>query len=169
MRKVSAIDVAKWFIWKNYTEQLENIFDDDNYEVYEGITHLKVQKLLYYAQGIYLAVYNKPLFKENIVAWPHGPVVKEVYSSFCRNGRKDINFEDDWLDDVNKLEENDRISEILNLTYENYGGYTAWQLREKSHIEGGPWQLTVDTIGMNSIIENDMIKRYFKENILSNE
>lgn len=35
MRSVNAIGVAKWFIWKNYTEQLENIIDDDTYEVYE--------------------------------------------------------------------------------------------------------------------------------------
>lgn len=169
MRSVNAIGVAKWFIWKNYTEQLENIIDGDTYEVYEGITHLKVQKLLYYAQGIFLAIYNFPLFNESILAWPHGPVVKDVYSTFCDYGRSDIPFDDSWLEEVNEIESNEQISEILNLTYDNYGGYTAWQLREKSHIEGGPWQVTVDTIGMNKIIKNDMIKKYFRENIVSNE
>lgn len=168
MGKVSAIDVAKWFIWKNYTEQLENIFDDDNYEVYEGITHLKVQKLLYYAQGISLALYNETLFAENILAWQHGPVVKEVYSILSSNGRRDISFEEKWLPIVEEMEKNDKLCNILNITYDNFGGYTAWQLREKTHVPGAPWEVVVKTKGMDRIIDTDLIKNYFKENIVSN-
>lgn len=167
-RSLKAIDFAKWFIYKNYTEQLENVSDDDDYEVYEGITHLKVQKLLYYAQGIMLAITGKPLFKEKIVAWQHGPVVKEVYDKLSCNGRNEISFNKEWLEVIEQIESNDELSEVLNATYENFGGYTAWQLREKSHIPGGPWEVTVDTKGMNTVIDNDLIKNYFKENIVKN-
>lgn len=166
--RVKAIDVAKWFVWKTHMEQLENIYEDDDYEVYEGITHLKVQKLLYYAQGINLAVHNAPLFKENIVAWQHGPVVKEVYKILCNYGRNDIEFKDEWFNTIEKIEKDDELSEILNITYENYGGYTAWQLREKTHIAGGPWEKTVDSKGMDRVIDNDLIKNYFQKNIVSN-
>lgn len=48
---------------KNNAEIREHEADNDDYEVYEGITHLKLQKLLYYAQGISLAMYEKPVFK----------------------------------------------------------------------------------------------------------
>lgn len=168
MERMRAVDIAKWFIWKNHIEQLENVSDDDDYEVYEGITHLKVQKLLYYAQGISLALYNDSLFDENIFAWQHGPVVKEVYSFLCSNGRKDITFRDEWLEEVEEIEKDDKLNNVLNLTYDNFGGYTAWQLREKSHIPGGPWEVTVKTNGMDRIISNDLIKKYFKENIISN-
>ena len=46
------------------------------------ITNLKLQKLLYFAQGWFLALYDTPLFKEEIQAWIHGPVVATVYHSY---------------------------------------------------------------------------------------
>ena len=59
----SALDIAMQFLLKNNAEIREHEADNDDYEVYEGITHLKLQKLLYYAQGISLAMYEKPVFK----------------------------------------------------------------------------------------------------------
>jgi uncharacterized phage-associated protein len=45
-------------------------------DIGDVISNLKLQKLLYYAQGFYLAIYGKALFEEDIVAWEHGPVVR---------------------------------------------------------------------------------------------
>ena len=55
----SAIEIATWFLLKNNAEIREHKATNDDYEVYEGITHLKLQKLLYYAQEINLAMYRK--------------------------------------------------------------------------------------------------------------
>src|SRR6185437_3402754 len=52
------------------------------HDVGDAITNLKLQKLLYYAQGWHLALYDKPLFRERIEAWPHGPVVPPIYGKF---------------------------------------------------------------------------------------
>ena len=62
----SALEIAIWFLLKNNAEVREHEAINDDYEVYEGITHLKLQKLLYYAQGISLGMYGKPLFLEKI-------------------------------------------------------------------------------------------------------
>lgn len=43
----SALDIAKWFLNINRAQM--------NFEDSEYITNLKLQKLLYYAQGYYLA------------------------------------------------------------------------------------------------------------------
>src|ERR1044071_4359251 len=48
----------------------------------EPISNLKLQKLLYYAQGWHLALRNEPLFHERIEAWVHGPAVPPVYGHF---------------------------------------------------------------------------------------
>src|SRR5690625_7450110 len=52
----------------------------------ENITNLKLQKLLYYAQGEYVAHNEESndeiLFNDRIEAWKHGPVVPEVYRRF---------------------------------------------------------------------------------------
>ena len=41
----------------------------------ERLSHMKLQKLLYYAHGLHLAVGRGPLFPEIIEAWTYGPVV----------------------------------------------------------------------------------------------
>ncbi len=43
------------------------------------ITAWKLQKLVYYCQAWSLVWDEQPLFKEKIVAWANGPVVKELY------------------------------------------------------------------------------------------
>jgi uncharacterized phage-associated protein len=40
---------------------------------------LKLHKLLYYAQGWHLTWSGRPLFREPIVAWVNGPVVRELW------------------------------------------------------------------------------------------
>lgn len=56
----NALDVAKWFLVRNVEEEANGA---------DGISNLKLQKLLYYAQGCTLALTNEPLFDESIVAW----------------------------------------------------------------------------------------------------
>ncbi len=55
-------------------------------EVGDNVSNLKLQKLLYYSQGFHLALFNRPLFEEDILAWEHGPVVREVYRRYSRFG-----------------------------------------------------------------------------------
>ena len=47
-----------------------------------SITPLKLQKILYYAQGYYLAKENRPLFKEDFEAWAHGPANPGIYDKY---------------------------------------------------------------------------------------
>ena len=67
---------------------------------------------------------------------------------------------------IQQINNDNDILNILKLVYESYAGYTAWQLREKTHIAGGPWQITVDTKGMQKEIDKKLIKTYFKNNIV---
>jgi uncharacterized phage-associated protein len=46
------------------------------------MSNLKLQKLMYYAQGFSLVLFNKPLFPERIEAWIHGPVIPAVYHKY---------------------------------------------------------------------------------------
>ena len=62
-----AQDVAHFFLSK---------IDVESGEV---ITHLKLQKLIYYAQAWFLAFFARPLFHDSFEAWQHGPVVRKLY------------------------------------------------------------------------------------------
>lgn len=72
----SALDVAEYFLWLSANEQP----DDPDY-----LTPLKLQKLLYFAQGWALVEWDAPLFGEPIDATPHGPVVAEVAARYPGN------------------------------------------------------------------------------------
>ena len=55
----TADNVAKWFLSRN---QVRFLGSDTDY-----ISNLKLQKLLYYAQGMHLGYYDKLLFDAPIV------------------------------------------------------------------------------------------------------
>jgi uncharacterized phage-associated protein len=69
----SALTIAKYFL---------SIPDEDAGEL---VSNLKLQKLLYYAQGYHVAVHGikGPLFNDKVYAWKHGPVVKTVYNTYA--------------------------------------------------------------------------------------
>lgn len=161
----NALVIAKWFLLKNNAEKKEH---ESDIEEYEGITHLKLQKLLYYAQGINIAIYGKPLFNEAICAWRHGPVVEDVYQVFKPFGSNPIvlNLSEYETNVINSLDE--KTIQVLNLTYDNFAIYTAWQLRNMTHEDGTPWDMTVKENGANSEIPLEYIETYFKENVVDN-
>ena len=65
---------------------LSNYIVTEAYHRGEPVTQLKLQKILYYIQGKNLAINHKPLFPEDIRAWPYGPVVREVYVKYVSYG-----------------------------------------------------------------------------------
>ena len=159
-----AQDIAKWFLYKNYAEQKEKVATNDDYEVYDGITHLKLQKLLYNAQGVHLATQGEKLFDDDLEAWEHGPVVREVYDTYCVFGRNAIIIpstpENDAI--VRKIESDVKAKETLDIVYDNFSIYTAWQLREMSHVKNGPW----DKTKRNQVIDINLIKQDFEKEVV---
>lgn len=166
-RGYNALDIATWFIYKTNAEKKENQAINDNYEIYENLTHLKLQKLLYFAQGISLAKNGITLFSDKIEAWEHGPVVKSVWNKFSSKGREEITISDvnNSSEIIRKIESDTTTREVLNMTYDNFAIYTAWQLRNMTHIIGGPWYVTYFP-NKNKEISTNIIKDYFIKEIM---
>lgn len=167
MEKYSALDIATWFIYKTNAEKKENQAINDEYEVYEGLTHLKLQKLLYFAQGISLATNGKVIFNDKIEAWAHGPVINSVFKYFSIKGRNEITLDDAPSDIsvIRKIEADTKARDILNMTYDSFAIYTAWQLRNMTHVKDGPWDKVYDS-GKNKTIPIDLIQEYFDKEIM---
>ena len=146
MAKHTAAQVAKWVLAHN------RIATDE--EGAEYISNLKLQKLLYYAQGVFLAVTDKPLFDDDIVAWLQGPVVESVYHQYKANGAQGIPFDEDFDFSEFTPEENELLTEV----YDVFGQYSALKLRNMTHEET-PWKETKQ----NDIISLQIIKDYFKK------
>jgi uncharacterized phage-associated protein len=102
----------------------------------ELLSHLRLQKLLYYTQGWSLALRNgRPMFAERIEAWAHGPVVKDLWSVFSQYGNRPIPSED--FVDSHVMDEDDRL--LVGAVWSAYKGYTAFGLSEMTHNES-PWR-----------------------------
>jgi len=150
-----AIDAAKYLVSLN--NYFNSTVPDENKEI---LSNLKIQKLLYYAQGAYLAMYDKPLFCENLHAWTYGPVVTDVYHAFKVFGANNVEIDPDFDTNILSVEEKNVLDEV----YEALGKYTASQLVEMTHNEA-PWKLAFGK--PNDTISNDEIKIYFLENYIS--
>ena len=69
---ITALEVAKYLI-----QLAANPADEDA----EPMTHMRVQKLLYYAQGWHVGIFGRTLFADPLQAWKNGPVVPAVYEA----------------------------------------------------------------------------------------
>ena len=127
-----------------------NAANEDN-----DLTQLKLQKLLYYAQGLCLAISGKPLFGEKIHAWQHGPVCTDVYRDFP-NGSAVLSLYENNNELTEELSENDKS--LISFTNMVYGRYGALKLRNMTHNES-PWKDTIQT----HEISQSKIKRYFEK------
>lgn len=125
-------------------------------EVGDMISHLKLQKLLYYAQGFHIAITGKPLFEEQIVKWQYGPVVRDLYSKYKKYGAKGIEPPKD-VDFSNIPEE---TKQILNEVYEVYGQFSALKLSDMTHAEP-PY----NSVEIEEEITHKILEDYFKEKI----
>lgn len=60
--------------------------------VNKPITHIHLQKILYFLAARYLYKYDTPLFNEAIEKWKLGPVIPEVYHEYKGFGAREITF-----------------------------------------------------------------------------
>ena len=118
----------------------------------DAISNMKLQKLLYYAQGFALAILGKPLFDDDFEKWTYGPVLPAVYNKYKEFGSGAIPRPEgaslqDYTDDERKL---------LDEVYYTFGQYSAWVLSEMSHATA-PWR----DAELGKIISKDSMKTYF--------
>lgn len=144
-----ALTVAKWFVaWAETNDA--------------HLSNLKLQKLLYYAQGFHLAMYRKPLFSDALQAWSHGPVVPDVYHYFKHIGSDSIELAEsddfDWPD-VDK-----KTTQFLISIWEQYGSIAAWQLRNMTHEEG-PWRDHFEDGAHSVVIPNSSLEKFFLQRV----
>lgn len=128
-----------------------NLFKDED----EGITNLKLQKLLYFAQGFSYQRFDLPLFDDDIEAWDNGPVVYEVYKRYQSCGSEPIRV----YESVSLSPENERL--ILDVARE-YGQYTSTKLVGMTHRDGSPWRKIYSHGEMRNVIPKKLIEDHFK-------
>ncbi|MCM1053663.1 MAG: DUF4065 domain-containing protein [Ruminococcus sp.] len=136
-KKYNIIDIAKWFVNELHPEPL------------------KLQQLLYLAQGISYAFNDKPLFEESIEAWEEGPIIPSIYYKYKIYGHNPIPVT------YNLNTSLDDIIEILNYVKDNYSFYDSAALKELI-INQEPWLLSQASLSNEETISKENIANYFR-------
>jgi len=149
-------------------------------EANRPVSPMKLQKLVYFAHGWYLALTGKPLINEPVEAWKFGPVIPSLYHVLKSYGDKEISnylTDDPWnslalmgqafkgrtylIQDGPDPQENDLAKQVVRRIWDVYGGFNAVQLSNLTHAEDAPWTRTSDKDKKHTIINQEAIRDYF--------
>ncbi len=127
----------------------------------ESLSPMKLQKLCYYAQGLYMATHSgEPLFDEDFEAWTFGPVIRNLYHDFSKYGWRNIDMN---VESPNIPAEK---SEFIKDIVESYGRYDGAALSTMTHREM-PWleprKGLSDTDGSDALISKESMRIFFEE------
>ena len=139
--KYNALDVAKWLLTEAHKQGIT-------------ITHMKLQKLLYYAQAYVLGMTGQPLFNNQIQAWQHGPVVPDVYHAYNKYGSNIISVVNDTPAPI-------ELAALISTIVRDKGKLSAHDLRNITHNETA-WQEAWNSPN-SKVITNDMIEKCFTD------
>ena len=144
----AALDVACYIIEKSrYTK-----------------THLQVQKLVYISHGFMLAIHDRPLFFDDVEAWSHGPAIPSIYWAFERWGSDVIGNTTPPPPPPKQFDDEER--KVIDSVYENYDKFSGYRLSDIARNTGGeldtPWAQCYEYGGENTVIDNGLIKQYYK-------
>lgn len=152
----SANDVARCFV-KIAREQGDLGQDPETNEKIkgEGITNLKLQKMLYFADAVSLAYSDKPLIEEDFEAWKMGPVIRSIYREYRGRGSTPIEIEGEITCD-------EKLETFLKEVWKIFGKFSAVELVNLTHKSGSPWEKFYDESDPTKTIPKDAIKQYYK-------
>lgn len=112
------------------------------------LTHMKLQKLVFFMHAWSLAFDGKSVVAERPEAWQYGPVFETLYHSLKANGSKQVS---DYLTMLNPAtgelqalipNVNDKhLWNLLEQVWDRYGGFSAMQLSALTHEAGSPWDV----------------------------
>ncbi|EIX6391125.1 DUF4065 domain-containing protein [Enterococcus faecalis] len=123
----------------------------------KGMTHLRLQKILYmiYAECLFE---GEKLFKQNPVAFTYGPVYLSVYHKY-KHGNKKVEKANiskitvkSLLDNKKLACLNDAVEKVLSITE----GKKDSEIVSATHVKDSPWALVFEE-GKNGIITDDLI------------
>ncbi len=135
------------------------------------ITPMKLQKILYLANGIQYKRKGEKLIREKFEAWNYGPVIRTVYSTYKDCKGNNINEPIDdliYTDGLNfikssSIQMEDADFNIIKEAWDNAKNLDAFTLSAWSHNKNSPWDKAFNNNPKSVYIADEDIKSYFNE------
>lgn len=125
--------------------------------VTEGITNLKLQKILYFAQAASLSLNQTPLFDDDFEAWKFGPVIPGIYHQYKEYGNAPIISSSGEL----STDLDDETKMLLEGIWELFGKFSAAELVNITHNHS-PWKEAFYSGKENTVIQKSVLENYYK-------
>ncbi len=113
----------------------------------EGLTPMKLQKLLFFAQEESLYRSGVPLFDQEVEAWKHGFVIREAWNMY--SGKEPI------LKSPKNPDLDEGVQEIIDAVWSEYGEKEDWALSNITHD-----YLIWKNKGFYELVSKDEIREY---------
>jgi uncharacterized phage-associated protein len=149
----------------------------DEAERHRPITNLVLQKLLYFAHGLYLCKTKQPLVSGCFEAWQHGPVNPAAYLAFRAARDRPIAFRAMKTDALTGATApiaspvEYEVRDFIKRTMVTFGHMSAGQLIDLSHAKNAPWDQVVTKARTNVVfglrISDILILESFKHHKVS--
>lgn len=133
-----------------------------------GVKHMKLQKLIYFAYGWWLTRHTHPILTEAPQIWRHGPVFKGLYLALRHFGCAPIRqiqsdspfFAAPMVDDADR-----EVKTLVEWIWRRYGGYSSFTLSGMAHAAGTAWHRMAEesnwSVPRDSIIPDEYIRAEF--------
>jgi len=154
-----------------------NLMLDESDRQHRTVSNLALQKLIYFAHGIYLCNCKTPLVSGYFEAWQYGPVHPGLYAAFKTAGASPITFRADSIDvftgEVVPLEnpKDATILRVIGHVVATMGGLSTANLVNISHAKGSPWSYVIekskDSVAFGMRIPDIVILERFKHHKVS--
>ena len=126
-------------------------------EANEALTLMQVLKLVYIAHGWMLALHRRPLLRDEIQAWQHGPVIPELYDLV----RKFRGGPVDELEPAQGEKLDSCETELVRRVFARYRRFNGLELSSMTHAEHSPWALIYNGKNFGEVIPDDLIKAHY--------
>ncbi len=136
------------------------------------MTHLALQKLLYFAHAMFLIETGTPLVSGYFEAWTYGPVHPAVYRAFQGTGHDPIETRATRVDLVTgessqvPIPTSEAIRTRCVRIMAQYAPLTPGRLVDISHARNGPWDVIVNkattSVALGLRIPDNIIAKHFR-------
>lgn len=140
---------------------------------YGPMSHLKLQKLVYYCDAYSLAYFGKPLITDDFEAWVHGPVCRRLYDSLKDKSKlySDVAYTSDGIDVDKEFSTltSDQQS-LINSILGQLSSWSSFELETSTHQET-PWKNArkgcSEADKCSVVISKDDMREYYRKEIIN--